>query len=126
MHKNMYMLELANKTIYEELLCEARRMRNSHTKTEQKLWRKLKRKKLRYKFRQQHIIDQFIVDYFCFEKQLIIEIDGEIHDHQKEADKEREIILKSYGFKVLRFSNRQIENNIKTVIKHIISVLDHL
>ncbi|AUS06609.1 DUF559 domain-containing protein [Pseudotamlana carrageenivorans] len=91
------------------------------TQAEQILWESLRGKKLDLKFRRQHIIDEFIVDFICIEKNLIIEVDGGYHNtiEQKEADDLRTKILNEIGFKVIRFTNEQITGDIDNVLDYI-------
>src|SRR5690606_2898913 len=98
------------------------------TQAETILWDCLRTKKLGYKFRRQHIIDEFIVDFVCLEKKLVIEIDGGYHNdpQQKEADELRTQILKELKFKVLRFPNEEIIGNIDTSLKKIETILKSL
>jgi leucyl-tRNA synthetase len=98
------------------LLERAKEMRNNPTEAEKVLWLNLKSKALGYKFRQQHLIDDFIVDFVCLSRKLVIEVDGGIHDNQLEADAERSEILIEKGFKVIRFNNNEILNNIDSVL----------
>jgi leucyl-tRNA synthetase len=103
------------------LLERAKEMRNNPTEAEKILWLNLKSKALDFKFRQQHLIDDYIVDFVCLSKKLVIEVDGEIHNAQQEADAERTKVLNEKGFKVIRFNNKEILNNIDSVlniIKH--------
>jgi leucyl-tRNA synthetase len=103
------------------LLKKAKDMRNNPTEAEKILWLNLKSKGLDYKFRQQHLIDDYIVDFVCLSKKLVIEVDGGIHDSQQEADAERTKNINEKGFKVIRFNNKEIFNNIDSVlniIKH--------
>lgn len=103
------------------LLERAKEMRNNPTEAEKILWLNLKSKALDFKFRQQHLIADYIVDFVCLSKKLVIEVDGEIHDFQQEADAERTKVLNEKGFKVIRFNNKEILNNIDSVlniIKH--------
>lgn len=99
----------------------ARALRNNATVAEKKLWQYLKGKKLGIKIRRQHPINQFIVDFYCNEINLIIEIDGNIHDliEIKEYDREREKILQEMGNTIIRFTNEEIENNLNLVIEKI-------
>jgi very-short-patch-repair endonuclease len=108
-----------NREIYKKLHPEAIRMRENPTKAESILWDELKSKKLGYKFRRQHIIDKYIVDFYCVEKGLIIEVDGDIHNEQKERDSERDNILNSLGCKVLRVTNQELSINMNLVIEKI-------
>ncbi|WP_299218902.1 DUF559 domain-containing protein [uncultured Aquimarina sp.] len=106
-----------NPEIAGALLERAKEMRANPTKAEALLWEKLKTKKLGHKFRQQHPIDAYIVDFVCLSKRLIIEVDGEIHDHQKEADQERQLILEEKkGYTLLRFTNDEVISDINKVV----------
>ena len=89
------------------------------TKTEQKLWFHLRDRRLcGMKFRRQVPIEYYIVDFVCFEKRLIIEVDGGGHvkDNQKNYDEKRDEFLKSAGYKILRFWNNELENNFDDVM----------
>jgi very-short-patch-repair endonuclease len=66
----------------------------------------------------------FIADFFCHEKKLIIELDGRIHEGQKEYDKIREEILHNLNLKVIRFSNEEIENHLENVITKLNKILE--
>ncbi len=98
------------------LLERAKEMRNNPTDAEKILWFNLKSKTLEYKFRQQHLIDDYIVDFVCLSKKLVIEVDGGIHNRQQEADAERTKVLNEKGFKVIRFSNKEVLNNTDSVL----------
>ncbi|GAA4280594.1 leucine--tRNA ligase [Gaetbulibacter aestuarii] len=101
------------------LLEKAKAMRANPTEAEAALWSQLRNKNLESKFRQQHLIGDFIVDFVCLRKRLIIEVDGKIHDSQKEADAQRTEILENDGFKVIRFTNEEVLGNIEGVLKSI-------
>ena len=94
-------------------------MRKAPTEAEIILWRKLKYMQLGAKFRRQHIIDRFIVDFYCLENNMVIEVDGEIHDNQEEKDKEREQLLTQLGCKIMRFTNNEILFDISKVVSNI-------
>ncbi len=98
------------------------------TEAESILWSQLKTKQLDVKFRRQHSIDVFIVDFVCLSKKLIVEVDGRYHDDpsQKEADALRTQILNDLGYKVIRFSNEEVIGAIDAVIKKITSELESL
>ena len=84
-------------------------MRAEPTLAERKLWKKLRKLQLDgYRFRRQHIINRFIVDFYCPEVRLIIEVDGEIHKKQKLFDKERDTFLKDLGYRILHFRNNEV------------------
>lgn len=108
---------------YTHLLNEkAKEKRKEPTPAEKVLWMELKSKSLDdHKFRQQHLIDDFIVDFVCLSKKLVIEVDGEYHftDEQAELDSNRTNTLNKLGYKVIRFTNEQVLKNISEVLKEI-------
>jgi very-short-patch-repair endonuclease len=100
-------------------------MRTNPTEAESVLWKHLRNKQLGYRFRRQQIIDDYIVDFVCLEKQLIIEVDGKYHANgeQIELDAHREVNLESKGYHIIRFTNEEVTNNIDQVIEHIKNLL---
>lgn len=103
----------------QRLKTNSRSLRRKSTPQEIKLWARLKDRNFRnLKFRRQHIIDKYIVDFICLEKKLIIELDGCQHKREKDTkyDAKRNEYLKSLGFKVLRFWNNEIDNNLPGII----------
>jgi very-short-patch-repair endonuclease len=108
---------------YSHLLIEkAKEMRKQPTHAEKVLWMELKSKSLEdYKFRQQHLIDDFIVDFVCLSKKLVVEVDGEYHftEEQIQLDNYRTITLNKLGYKVIRFTNEQVVKSISEVLKEI-------
>ena len=103
----------------KELMMKALEMRENPTPAESVLWDLLKKDKSGFHFRRQHIIDHFIVDFVCLKKRLILEIDGDIHDFQRERDSERDQRLETLGFEMVRYSNNQVLQNIDLVINDI-------
>ena len=102
------------------LLALARQMRRSPTPAEAKLWRALRNKQLGVKFRRQQPIDgQYIVDFCCFATQVIVEVDGDIHAFQGQADSARQRELEALGFTVLRFTNEQVLKELDAVLREI-------
>ncbi len=101
----------------------AKKMRKNHTEAERILWEELRDHRLgvELKFRRQHPIDGYIVDFMCIPKRLIVEVDGGYHEteEQKAYDEERTKILNELGFEVIRFTNNDVINNLKTVLKTI-------
>jgi len=106
----------------------ARALRRKNTRYESILLQKLRNKKLHgAKFHRQHaikfIIDGhkrfFIADFYCFEHKLVIEIDGKIHERQKDHDELRTYIMNTIGLKVIRFKNEEVENNLEEVLSKI-------
>jgi very-short-patch-repair endonuclease len=112
-------LHSADPALYKMLEQKAKDMRANPTKAEKRLWEKLNNKQLGVKFRQQHVVNKFIVDFCSIKKALIIEVDGEIHNSQQEADTERTAILKNEGYSVIRFTNDEVLNNIEDVLSAI-------
>ncbi len=98
------------------------------TEAERILWESLCSKKLDDKFKRQHVIDEFIVDFVCIEKQLVIEVDGDYPNtpEHKEADRLRTEILSEIGFKVLRMTNARILEDIDNVLNAIEKCLESL
>lgn len=97
-------------------------LRNNPTIPEARLWSVLKERQINgRKFRRQHSIEDFVVDFYCPAEKLVIELDGEIHKNigAQAADFERDKRLKDLGFKVLRIKNEQLINNIEYVIEEI-------
>jgi very-short-patch-repair endonuclease len=106
---------------YEKHLKElARDLRNNSTLSEILLWNCLKKKQMMgYDFHRQKPLDRFIVDFFCHELILAIEIDGDSHDLKEEEDVYRQKRLEAIGVRFLRFDDRDVKNNIKKVLKMI-------
>ena len=101
----------------------ARDQRRQQTPAEKKLWEALRDRRLAgLKFRRQHPFQQFILDAFCVEHQLEVEVDGEVHDDPAQAayDAERTEFLRARGIRVLRFRNEEIESNFEAVLRRII------
>lgn len=96
----------------------ARELRRNQTDTEIKLWSVLRNKKFHgFKFRRQHCIPPYVVDFVCLEKKLIIELDGSQHQLEAEYDMSRTKFLKSKGFKVIRFWNNEALQNLQGVLE---------
>lgn len=114
----------AKRNIWEGLKEYGREMRKAPTKAEELLWKKVRNKKIGYKIRRQHAIDKFICDFVCLEKQLVIELDGEIHKFQKQEDRFREDLIGDKRFSILRFSNDEIINNLENSVALIKKILD--
>ena len=104
-----------------------RSLRKRMTPAERTLWFKLKSNRLAgHKFRRQTSIGRYVVDFYCAEKKLILEIDGDAHyfGPRQRSDQEREYHLAALGFKILRFTNQQIKESIDAVLERILSVLN--
>jgi very-short-patch-repair endonuclease len=98
----------------------ARNLRERATVAEKILWNELRGRKLDgMKFRRQHALGPFVVDFCCAEQRLVIEVDGEIHDEQRDQDAARSEHLSQYGYHVLRFTNQQVLHEIAAVLEAI-------
>jgi len=98
----------------------AREQRLKLTQSEKLLWSRLRNKQLHgYRFRCQHPIYRYILDFYCHKAMIAIEIDGGIHQHQKSYDKYRDDFLASIGIITLRFSDKEVLNNTDNVIDQI-------
>ena len=98
----------------------ARDLRKSQTLAETQVWKLLRsRRYLEYKFRRQHVIEGFVIDFFCKELKLGIEVDGGIHQNRKEYDSIRQMIIESEGIKIIRISNTEIKKDPKALFMKI-------
>jgi very-short-patch-repair endonuclease len=110
--------------LWEKLKPLAREMRQEPTPAEDYLWQHIRNREIGgAKFRRQHAIDRFVVDFYCAEAQLVIEVDGEIHQYTLEEDTIRQEYLESLGLRVLRFTNDLVLNQIDMVLDQIRSIL---
>ena len=97
-----------------------REFRRHATESEQKLWSLLRSRTIKkYKFRRQHPIGGYIVDFCCLEKRLVIELDGEIHKSQIAEDAHRTRAIQDRGFHMLRFRNENVISQPKNVVETI-------
>ncbi|WP_425390710.1 endonuclease domain-containing protein [Ekhidna sp.] len=117
-----------NKNYWNTIKSLARELRKNQTPSENLLWRNLRNRNLSgVKFFRQHPITYqqygkdyfFIADFYSAEKKVVIEIDGKIHDFQKNYDQQRDLIIFAKGLKVLRFKNGEVEQDIESVLKKI-------
>ena len=112
--------------IYPPILLRARELRHPQTPAETTLWQHLRNRTIGYKFRRQHPIDRFIIDFYCAEAKLCIEIDGSSHldAKQEEYDKARTELLEGLGYKVIRFTNNDVRYNIHAVVDEIVRAVE--
>lgn len=95
----------------------ARELRQNMTPGEKVLWDHLRTKKFKgFHFRRQQVIDGYIADFYCHAAGLVIEVDGLIHDSQKEYDAERDQALLAHGLRVLRVSEDVVISNIDSIL----------
>src|SRR5512138_950199 len=102
--------------VTQEKLQRAKELRRDMTPAEKILWEALRANKLGVHFRRQQVIQGFIVDFYCHKAGLVIEVDGDIHDLQKEEDERREKVLMEMGLRVVRFGNDEVGRNVSTVV----------
>ena len=104
----------------------AKTNRSNMTDAESLLWHYLRQEQLGVRFRRQHVIGDYIVDFICLKQRLIIEIDGGYHNDivQQQEDRIRQNWLESMGYKVLRFTNEDIFHDIESVITNINNNID--
>lgn len=98
-------------------------LRKNMTDGEMLLWNELKNNKLGVRFKAQHPVDVFILDFYCHKLKLAVEIDGEIHNNQTEYDEGRTFELNNLGINVVRFTNKQVLSEMNLVLDKIKSFL---
>jgi very-short-patch-repair endonuclease len=104
-----------------ELKKRARELRNNPTLAEKMLWREIRGKQLGYEFHRQIPIDQFIVDFYCHELLLAVEVDGASHDSEdaKAKDLDRQARIENRGVSFLRFQDDEVINQLDGVVEKI-------
>jgi very-short-patch-repair endonuclease len=113
----------------KNLVSRTKELRKEETEVEKVFWRNiLKHKKLvNFKFTRQKPIDHFIVDFFCSSLGVAIEIDGEVHDFQKNRDFERDQILKQkFGLEIIRYSNKEVLENTEKIAEDLVRKIKYL
>ena len=99
----------------------AKELRREMTREEKVLWKHLRTNKLNgLHFRRQQIVHGYFADFYCHQHELIVEVDGGIHEMQKEYDADREAYLNALGFRIIRFTNDEINGNLKDVLQKIV------
>lgn len=123
-----YKYETADASLYKVLQQRALQHRNYPTQAEAVLWEYLKGNRLGAKFRRQHLIGQYIPDFVCLSKQLIIEVDGGYHfiGDQIISDEQRTAYLESFGYHVIRFTNEEVLADTQNVLQKIRQIMNHL
>lgn len=123
-----YKYETADASLYKVLQERALQHRNYPTQAEAVLWEYLRGNRLGAKFRRQHLIGQYIPDFVCLSKQLIIEVDGGYHfiGDQIISDEQRTAYLESFGYHVIRFTNEEVLADTQNVLQKIRQIMNHL
>ncbi len=103
----------------------ARSMRHMPTDAEKTFWWQVRdRRTAGFKFKRQYLVGSYIVDFVCLERKLVIELDGGQHAQQELYDRRRDMVLRSRGFRVMRFWNDEVLTNMDGVIDGILSALE--
>jgi very-short-patch-repair endonuclease len=110
---------ISGQKVTKEKLQRAKEFRRNMTPAEKILWQELRANKLSIHFRRQQIIAGFIVDFYCHKAELVIEVDGEIHDLQQDEDARREKALCELGLKIVRFKNYEVIRDLSEVMEKI-------
>jgi very-short-patch-repair endonuclease len=105
---------------------KARHLRTRCTPSEFLLWSKIRRKSLRYEFHRQVPIDEYIVDFYCHELKLAIEVDGSSHDNKQEYDLRRQVKLERLGVRIVRFDDSDFKRSMNDVIRTLSVVISEL
>ena len=98
-------------------------LRSKPTPSENILWQQLRNNRLGFRFKRQYSIMNYVVDFYCHKAKLAIELDGEIHNQRKDYDEYRTRYLKAYGMSEIRFTNKDIMDNLSVVINQLNSLL---
>jgi very-short-patch-repair endonuclease len=106
----------------------ARKLRKQMTLTEILIWEQIRRRKLGVQFHRQVPMDRFVVDFYCHELMLAVEIDGSTHDNPQNSasDEERQTILESYGVKFIRIPDKEVKKNLDGAVKYLAEKVDKM
>jgi very-short-patch-repair endonuclease len=106
--------------VNSDLVARAKELRRTMTPAENILWQELRGNRLGgFHFRRQQIISRYIADFYCHAAALVVELDGEIHESQRERDQARDAVIRDYDILVMRVKNQEVEENLQTVLKRI-------
>lgn len=106
----------------------AKLLRKNMTEAEKILWMHLKDGMHGYKFRRQHPISNYIVDFFCYKAKLIIELDGSVHSNEqvRKNDKQREDELQRMNYMIIRFSNEEVFYKLEAVLERVSEIVNNI
>ncbi len=125
----MFWKECMTKLINDNYKMELRRkLRKTMTKSETILWKYIKGEQLLVKFRRQVSIKNYIVDFYCPQLKLIIEVDGSTHNEEEvfKKDIERDKILQDLGFKIIRYNSERVFNNLNEVLSDLYTICEKM
>ena len=110
-----------------ERILQARRLRKAMTGVELMVWGQLRRRQIGgYKFRRQAPIGRYVVDFVCLSERLIVEIDGPTHDFTVDADRERELWLRSQGYRIVNFTADEVRQDPEVITLGVAAALSGL
>ena len=112
-------------SVIAERTQRARDLRKAQTSAEAELWRALRNRRLEgLKFRRQVSLDRYVLDFYCHEHQLVVELDGEVHEEpqQRDHDQSRDTYLVSLGLRIVRIPNREVLENLAEVLRRIVAM----
>ena len=115
---------VTNQRVSKEKLQRAKELRRDMTPSEKMLWEELRANKLGVHFRRQQVIQGFIVDFYCHKASLVIEVDGDIHDLQRDEDARREKTLSELELRVIRFRNDEVARDLSGVVERIKQLIE--
>ncbi len=119
----IYRWQTAQPGKYRSIKDHSRDMRKNNTPAEKLLWSKLRNSLTGFKFRRQHAIGPFIADFVCLSCKLVIELDGKVHENQKEYDERRDEYFVNEDYQIIRFKNEEILENTEVVVNQILHVI---
>jgi very-short-patch-repair endonuclease len=105
----------------------AQEMRRALTPAELRLWNALRGKRLaRLRFRSQHPVGPFVLDFYCAEHKLVVEVDGSVHQEPAQVvrDQARTERAEAYGYRVVRFTNEEVFGDLESVLENILAVVE--
>ena len=95
----------------------ARELRKNSTDEERKVWEALRNRRFKnLKFRRQHVLEGFVIDFYCNEFKLAVEIDGKVHQKQKGYDELRQCLIEDKGIRFIRITNEEINRDVKILL----------
>jgi very-short-patch-repair endonuclease len=107
--------------VFAKQLENAKELRREMTPAEKILWKHLKANRLNgLHFRRQQIVHGYFADFYCHQHELIVEVDGGIHEFQQDYDAKREGYLMTLGFRIIRFTNEEVTKDLKGVLQKIV------
>jgi very-short-patch-repair endonuclease len=115
--------ETAKPGLWPTLSKASQHMRTQPTPAEAALWQRVRGSALGVRFRRQHAIDRFVVDLVCLKARLVVEVDGDVHRGREGEDAERDAVLSSLGYRVLRFTNGRVLTEADAVVAEIQAAL---